>query len=343
MRLCRLLEKTRRDAEAIVEARLGLKRFPHAHDLAEILRASFERHRVAQGAKARIAASKDPALDDLCEVVRAFLGFAKLDDAARAAAELVARFPAEPVARLLHGLTSKALFSRDHASRDGKAALESFRSAVDLDATSLEARRNLAETYALIGATSQAVFHVLLALDLDPEDAATNLLYAKLRRAPLARKSERDLLWEAEVNDQTLVEKKALPLDRDYGALLFSGVRKLSSMRSVRRVAMKHKGVALVADKDRMRPASEQSDPFLAAIERMRMGASTWAKRVNVGGFEEAMLVLRDSTVFVVAGGGSVLALELDGESQLAGVADEARNLVATWTSTEHRNLEWVR
>jgi tetratricopeptide (TPR) repeat protein len=343
IRLCRTLETKRRYQDAIQEARGGLKRFPYAHELADILRSSFERHRAEQAARARAEPAKNPALGDLCEVVRSYLAFARLDEAGRASRELARRFPHEAEAQLLHGIVSKALFERDHASRDGNAALQSLKRAVDLDATSLEARRSLAETYGSIGATSQAMFHVLLALEIDPNDVASNRLYMQMRRLPLQRRQERDLLWETEVHDQPLTETKALPADVTYNALLVDGVRRLATLPSVRRVAMKHRGISLVATGNRLRPASEQSDPFLASVEKIRQGASAWTKRVGVGGFEEATLTLARSTVFAVAGGGSVLALELDGEPHLARIAEEARNVVASWSSSEYRDMEWVR
>src|SRR5262249_55909743 len=147
-----------------------IKRFPHAYELEHILRRSFEKDRKAQATTSQIKIKRDPALSELCDAVGSYLEFAKLDDAARAARELLARFPTEPDARVLHGRVFQALFQRDHASRDGKAALDSFSKAVELDSSSLDARRGLAETYALIGATSQAIFHCLLALEINPRD-----------------------------------------------------------------------------------------------------------------------------------------------------------------------------
>jgi hypothetical protein len=338
-----MLEARGRDADVIREARRGLERFPHAHELAAILRKGFERQDRAQNASTRPASRGDAGLDDLCDVVHSYLAFAKLDEAARAAHDLVSSFPREPKALVSHGLVRKALFQRDHASRDGQAALDSLRRAVELDGGSLEARRGLAETYALIGATSQAVFHALLALEIDPGDAATNRLYRELRRRPLERRSERDLLWEAEVNDQPLADKRMLSADRSYNALLVDGVRQLSVMKSVRRVAMQHKGVAIVASRDRLRPASERSDPFLASVEGIRRGAATWCKRMGMGAFEEATLTLVRSTVLAVAGGGTVIALELDGEHDVSRIADEAHNLVASWTANEAVHPEWLR
>jgi hypothetical protein len=62
-----------------------------------------------------------------------------------------------------------------------------------------------------------------------------------------------------------------------------------------------------------------------------------------MGGFEEATLALAGLTVHAVAGGGSVIALELLGEPDLTAISEEARHIVASWTATEHRLLEWVR
>jgi tetratricopeptide (TPR) repeat protein len=343
IKLCRLLERYNRHHQVVIEARHGIKRFPHAYELEDILRKSFEKDRRAQATTSQIKIKKDPALSELCEAVGSYLEFAKLDDAARAARELATRFPRDPEALVLHGKVFKALFVRDHASRDGKAALESFSKAVDLDSASLDARRGLAETYGLIGATSQAMFHCLLALEIKPNDPLTNRLFAKLKSQPLKRRDERDLLWEAEVNDQPLSEKKALPTDASFNTKLVEGIKRLVNMPSVRRVAMRHRGIAMVATRDRLRPASEQSDPFLAAVEKFRKGASTWAKRVDVGGFEEATLMLGGATVLAVVGGASVLALEIDGSPELATMAEEARHLMASWTASEYRDLEWVR
>jgi tetratricopeptide (TPR) repeat protein len=340
VKLCRHLERTHRYQAAIREAQAGLERFPHAHQLEDILRSSFERHAAA---KERASGKSGIGLAELCELVQSYAGFAKLDDAARGARELIARFPREPRALILHGTVFKSLFQRDHASRDGQAAIDSFRKAVMLDPTSLEARRTLAETYALIGATSQAVFHALLALEIDPRDPATNRLYGSLRRKPLSSRNEKDLLWEAEVHDQPIEAKKDVPADITSNALVLDGVKRLSEMPSVKRVAARHHGIAIVATRERMRPASVESDPFLKAIDALRRSASTWAKRVNVGGFEEATLTLQGASVFAVAGGGTVVALELMGEDVTGRVAEEARNLLASWTAKEPVVSEWVR
>jgi tetratricopeptide (TPR) repeat protein len=341
--LCRHLDSCGRHRDAIQEAKSGLIRFPHARELGDVLRDLFRRRREDLEKRTASGAYPETALADLSELVRANVDFARLDEALKVARELVSRFPREPEALLHHGLAHKALFERDHASRDGKAALDSLRRAAELDASSLDARRALAQTYGMIGATSQALFHALLALELDPSDAATNRLYAEMRRRPLQRRAEADLLWEAEVNDQSLSEKRTVSTDRSFNALLVDGVRRLSRLRGVRRVAMQHRAVGMVATGDVLKPASDRSDLYLGSIENLRRHASAWAKRMGMGGFEEATLVLDGVAVHAVAGAGTLLALEIHGDVDVGTIAEDARNTVAGWTATEHRLLEWVR
>lgn len=330
MRLCRLLEERGRNAEAIVTARRGLDRFPHAHELADVLRRGFMR------AGAESSEQRD--------VVRTYLDHALFDEAARAARDLVRKFPNDPRARLLHGQACLALFERDHASKTGAEALESLRQASDLDPDSIEARRSLAEAHHAIGATSQALFHVLLALEADPHDEAANRLYLRLQGLPFQRRAEKTLLWEAEINDQPIVQKKTRPRDRAFGDKVRDGVRRLSTSRGVRRVAVRHNGVGMVAaEGDDARDASPEHDPFLASAEHLRRAGSAWAKRIGWGGFEEATLMLEEGTVFAVAASGSVLAIEVEPDTDLKHLSDEARNMLASWTSSRYRDLEWVR
>jgi tetratricopeptide (TPR) repeat protein len=330
VRLCRLLEDRGRNAEAIQTAREGLDRFPHAHELADVLRRGF----------ARAGAGSS----ELRDVIRAYLDHAMLDEAASGARELLRKFPSDPQARLLHGQACLALFGRDHASQTGAEALESLRRATELDPESLDARRSLAEAHHAIGATSQALFHVLLALEMDPHDPGSNRLYAQLQGLPFQRRTEKALLWEAEINDQPLVQKQTKPRDRDFGDRVRDGVRRLSGTRGVRRVALRHHGVAIVASNgDDARPATAATNAFLASAEHLRRAGSAWSKRIGMGGFEEATLVIGEATVFAVAAAGSVLAIEVEQEDDLHDVADEARNLLASWTSARYRDLEWVR
>ena len=196
VRLCRLLEERGRSAEAIVTARIGLDRFPHAHELADVLRRGF----------ARAGAESSEQRD----VVRTYLDHALFDEAARAARDLIRKFPNDPKARLLHGQACLALFGRDHASKTGAEALESLRRASELDPDSIAARRSLAEAQHAIGATSQALFHIRLALEADPHDEAANRLYTQLQGLPFQRRAEKTLLWEAEINDQPVAPLELL-------------------------------------------------------------------------------------------------------------------------------------
>jgi tetratricopeptide (TPR) repeat protein len=330
VRLCRLLEERGHHSEAIRTARHGLDRFPHAHELADVLRRGFGR------AGARSA--------ELGDVVRAYLDHAMLDEAVRAGRELAQKFPGLAEARLLHGRACLALFERDHASKTGAEALEGLRRAAELAPESLEARRSLAEAHLAIGATSQALFHVLLALEMDPRDLLSNRLYSQLQSLPFQRRTEQALLWEAELNDQPLVQKTTRPRDPSFDAIVRDGVRLLSRRRGVRRVAMRHRGVAIVASEGReARTASPETDAFLASAEYLRRAGSAWSKRIGMGGFEEATLVLNETTVFAVAAGGSVLAIEVGQEDDLDLVAEDARHQLASWTSSRYRDLEWVR
>ena len=342
IRLCRLLESLGKHAAAVGAARRGLGRFPHAHELEDVLRRCFEKR--ADSLSMDRVAQERSGPENLREVVRSYLEFAKPDEAVRAARSLVARYPDDAAAFVLHGRVLQALFQRDHVAKDGKAALESFKRATDLDPTSLEARRGLAAAYHAIGATSQALFHVLLALEIDPRDPESKRISTQLGRLPFQRRAEKDLLWEAEINDQTILEKKVRPADRGYDQLLKDGVQGLAAMPGAKRVAVRHHGVAIVAwAGEPARPSSAGSDAFLASAEHLRKASSAWAKRSGMGGFEESTLVLGDAVVFAVAAGGSVLAIEGDSEDRLRPIADEARNLLASWTSSRYRDLEWVR
>jgi predicted regulator of Ras-like GTPase activity (Roadblock/LC7/MglB family) len=330
VRLCRLLEERGRHAEAIRTAREGLDRFPHAHELADVLRRGFSRAGAGSS--------------ELRDVVRAYLDHAMLDEAVSGARDLLGRFPSDAQAVLLHGQACLAIFERDHASKTGAEALESLRRATELDPESLDARRSLAQAHHAIGATSQALFHVLLALEMNPRDPAANRLYAQLQGLPFQRRTEKALLWEAEINDQPLVRKKSRPRDKSFDELVKDGVRKLSGMHGVRRVALRHNDVAIVATGgDDARPARPDTNAFLASAEHLRRASSAWSKRIGMGGFEEATLAIGEATVFAVAAGGSVLAIEVDEEDDLRQLADEVRTMLATWTSRRYHELEWVR
>src|SRR5436190_17633339 len=175
VQLIKLLETVGRDREAANEARRGLSRFPHAHELEDALRRGFSKCETAK-ATDRVA-ERTAGPGDLREVVEAYLDFAKVDEAVRAARALLTRRPNDADALTLHGRVMLALYQRDHVSRDGKAALESLRRGTELAPESIEARRCLAATYHAIGATSQALFHVLLALEIDPRDPESNRIY----------------------------------------------------------------------------------------------------------------------------------------------------------------------
>jgi tetratricopeptide (TPR) repeat protein len=339
IRLCRLYEQLGRFQDSVQAARRGLERYPHAHELEDVLRRGFERCKT-DASLGRPAASPG----ELAELVRAYLEFARLDEAARAGRALAKARPDDAEARLLHGRACFALFQRDHAARDGSEALESFKRAVELAPESFVIRRSLAEVYFAIGATSQALFHLLLALEIDPRDKIANRLYMQLRRLPFQRRAEKDLLWETEINDQPLVQTKTKPLDSRYGELIRTGVRQLSGMDGVRRVAMRHRGVAIVArNGGEAHAASADTDAFLASAEHLRKAGSAWAKRIGMGGFEEATLSLDDAMVFAVAAAGSVLAIEIEPDRDPYEVSEEARTLLASWTGSRYRDLEWVR
>jgi hypothetical protein len=342
--LCRILEGDGRFRDAVECAREGLKRFPHARELEDILRRSYARPGTGPITTEKAEKGDSPDMIGLCDVVQAYLDFARLEDALRASNELKARFPNEPRAVCVHGLVLKAIFLRDHLSKDGKEALEALRRAVALDPTSFRARYGLAETYSEIGATSQALFHLMLALETQPTDPAANLLYSKLKSLPFQRRAEEELLWEAEINDQSLVEKQQKPLDRSFQDQISDDVSRLSRMLGVRRVVARHHGMAVVASGGMRVPRSQADmDGFLNSVEQLRKAASTCTKRLGMGRFEEATMIVGGLTVFAVAAGGSVIALQLTSYPELDEIVEEARNVVATWTGNDHHNMEWVR
>jgi tetratricopeptide (TPR) repeat protein len=342
VQLCHLLEEVGRSREAAAEARRGLAMFPHAHELEDALRRGFAKCSTAR-TNDRVAEANS-GTDELRVAVQEYLDFAKIDEAVRAARALVSRRPNDPRALVLHGRVMLALYHRDHVSKDGKAALESLKRGADLAPESIEARRNLAAAYHAIGATSQALFHVLLALEIDPRDPESNRIYSDLGRLPFQRRAEKDLLWEAEINDQPLVEKRSRPTSQEYDELLRSGLDGLSELPGVRRAAVRHRGVAYVAAAgSRARSSSAGSDAFLASAEHLRKASSAWAKRSGMGGFEEAVLVIGEVAVIAVAAGGSVLAIETDADADVESLTERARDLLASWTASRYKNLEWVR
>ena len=248
------------------------------------------------------------------DVVRAYLDFAKLDEAARAAARSSSRHPTTREALLLHGRVFHALFERDHASRDGaRSRSRACARPRELDAGSIEARRSLAAIAPRDRSDEPgAVPRPARARDGPARRGGRTPLPAALPACRSSGAPRRTSSGRRKSTTSRLVEKKTRPRDRLVRRSHPRRCPPLSRMPGVRRVAMRHRGVAIVADGgDDERDASPEDDAFLASAEHLRKASSAWAKRIGMGSFEEATLSIGEATVFAVAAGGSVLALEI--------------------------------
>jgi tetratricopeptide (TPR) repeat protein len=342
--LCRWLESTGRSAELFEALRRGLERFPYSPELEDLQREAWQRHGREQLHILEFRVDQQPDVAGYRELIGGYLAFGELKGAGLAAREMVRRFPIEAEASSLEGDVHLARFRRDHLSRDGQKALAAYRRSSELDPGCFAARRGLAETYSEIGATGKAIFQLLLAMDLRPNDPGLCALYESLRRLPFEHRRESDLLWEAELNDESAVRQRVEPEDPLYLKDIVQGLSRMSQLRGVRRVALSHRSLRLVAKDGRsLRVPARERDPFLSLAMGFRQSASTLAKRLGMGRFQQADLRIGPGRVLAVAAGPTVMMLAIAGEPEIDIIVREARNHIAAWTAQAYQAQEWVR
>ena len=74
-----------------------------------------------------------------------------------------------------------------------------------------------------------------------------------------------------------------------------------------------------------------------------RQSASTLAKRLGMGRFQQADLRIGPGRVLAVAAGPTVMMLAIAGEPEIDIIIREARNHIAAWTAQAYQAQEWVR
>lgn len=342
--LCRWLESSGRTAELFEALRRGLERFPFTSELEDLRQDAWQHHGQEQIHILEFKVDQQPDVPGYRELIRGYLAFGELKGAGLAAREMVRRFPTEAEASSLDGDVLLARFRADHLARDGKSALAAYRRATELDPGCFSARRGLAEAYSEIGATGKAIFQLLLAMDLRPNDPGLCALYETLRRLPFEHRKESDLLWEAEVHDGSAVHQLVEPDDPLYLREMVQGLSRMSQIEGVRRVALSHQSLRLVAKDGRcLRIPKRERDPFLSLAMGFRQSASTLAKRIGMGRFQQADLRIGPGRVLAVAAGPTVMMLAIAGEPEIDVIVREARNHIAAWTAQAYQAHEWVR
>lgn len=337
------LAQKERWAQAARIAHAGLDRFPFALDLEELYREAWA-HAGPALIKDALSREGDDALGDYAAIVRLHLEFDDHQTAAHLAAEALKRDERSLTAWTLEGEVALARFRDEHLAAYGRRALEAFKHAHDLDPRDVTACLGLARAYLEIGGTRQAAFHALLAIELAPDDEEPRELYERIRALPVDRRRENELLWEAEFRDQAAVLDEAEPESPHYVSQVEDGLCELSLESGVRTVAIRHRGLRLVAEDGSCRGLKGNWETgFVDLASVLRTEGSKVAKRLDLGRFLEADLITDEGRAIAVAAGPSVMLMTVDEEVESGALAASARDQLSAHTASWTDELEWVR
>ncbi len=342
--LCRGLDRAGRGAEALDVARMGAARFPHSIELEDVLREAWARHGAVAVAILKAKAQTMPTTAAFEVLVRAEIDAGLVEDAIADAVRMVEQFPDQARSHAMVGFAFQARFRREHLSKDGERALAAFKRATEMDRTSFEARRALAAAYAHIGATSQAMFHLLLALEQRSTDPELRALFLQLKGKPFERRPENELLWEAEVLDESRLDHRSLALDAEQLSEVTSCIAKTTAIDGVKSIALCHHKLEIVADaRHAPRRVDGRGDRHVEMAHTLRQAASTAAKRLGFGAFHELDMTMQGRRLVALGAGPTVVMLELDPRAAADAVIDGMRDDLGRWTADAHRAMEWGR
>ena len=338
VRLCEWLQEHGRESAALQEARLWLARFPASLELQDLVRAAWSRNREAVLYTLARKLERKPTVPSFERMIHHLLDHAQLAKATRFAERMVEIFPAEARAHFLRGKVGLIKLQRDHLAADGHTALRSFERCLEVDAQHLKARLGLAETFDEIGATSKAAWQALLAMELDPSHPDARELYDHLKAKPIRaslRDEERDLLVAVEENDQAGYESGRLRLGERLTGAVKRGVQELSKSVGIRRAVASFRGINICGERGLSVRHSEgdRQQGFVDLAVGFRRSASLVTKRLGLGAFHEAELLLSDRKLMAFSVGPDVLLLEANRRLSPKVVASDARNYVALWSS----------
>lgn len=330
------LEKNARYLEALEVAREGLKKYPFSRRLQDILKSSWKQYAGLRAAEldAKIRQRGEP--QDFIDLIDFHLGHLELDSALTIANRMNVAHPVNVESWHWKGQAHLHLFLRDHLSQDGREAIELLKKAAEAAPESFPPRLSLAEAYYHIGATSKAIFQVLVAIELSPEDPQAQDLYNSLLQLPPETDDERELLWLAEENDESWVRSRRRPGGEKRRAEITRGMGQLSSMGGIHHVVLCHRTLELVARKGAARIADETGDRGLVNLASgFRRSASLALKRMGLGAMTESRLIMDEGSVIVLGAGSSVLMIVAQHHPRNEVIAEEARKYLTAWTGVQ--------
>lgn len=341
LELVRRLQMQGRSSEATEVAREGLLRFPFSHELRDILHAVWRLQCRNDVEEHLDRLRSEPTIDNHRILVDHFLSYGELEQSARWADHAVAEFPTESEAAFLQATVYDQWFRLEHVATDGAQAIKGYRRAIELRPGALDPHLQLAKLYAYVGSISKALHHAFKALDIDGSNPEANALQRRLSQMPLEKENESDLLRQVEENDGPprwdLHDSSGYGQEdsREPGADVLKAIEQLSSMTGVRRLALSHDGIEMIAIQGRTTNCAFEGDPFLDLARGFRTTAGRSSKRMGIGGFQEAEICWNGGSILALAAGPSVLLVEVDAASRLRSIASEARNFLAFCTQIE--------
>lgn len=329
-------------AKAAQAADDGLSLFPDSvelRQLGEFARRSQRKARI-RDLQARLLRSVSPRL--YRELAQMHLELGDVRAVESLCNDWSRRFPDDVGPWLMLGQTRLQAFYRDLAAREGQAAVRCLQRAVDIDASNHEAHRLLGEFLFRVGAVEQARAHLDCLQTLcgdDPEvqqllrqaSAGSSALPSKpvAEGRVVANGPDLDLLL-TRIESTGALPNPAQPWQRpgrpgnEALAQVRAGLAQLAEQPLVRKAAYIKGSRALVKGEVR-----DSRDPFLRIVRVVARAAQRFARRIDVGNANKAVLRGPFGLICICTYGEVVAAVQCSHEVQVDAVLAELQELVA--------------